>query len=209
MIYTATTGNNAAMIASVAELYVKDGQRVADVTYGRGEFWQGVETQRFELLASDLITTPTKQDFRRLKYEDGSLDHLVLDPPYMHNAGRPMVEARYKNAETTKGMYHADIMRLYGQGILEAWRVLRVGGMLWVKCQDEIESGIQRWSHIEIYDTAMWVGLGARDLFILVRQGKPTIQHKRQLHARKNHSYLWIFEKPDHPKRKALLRARL
>lgn len=60
---------------------------------------------------------------------------------------------------------------------------------------DEIAAGRQRWSHIEILDLARRIGFEAIDLFILHRLADPMLQHSRQLHARKNHSFLWILKK--------------
>jgi len=39
------------------------------------------------------------------------------------------------------------------------------------------------------------LGLYGKDLFVLVRKSSPVIQYKNQQHARKKHSYLWIFQK--------------
>ena len=36
------------------------------------------------------------------------------------------------------------------------------------------------------------LGLADQDCFVLVTD-KPVVQHKRQEHARKNHSFLWVF----------------
>ena len=55
----------------------------------------------------------------------------------------------------------------------------------------------QRWSHIEILELAEEIGFEAVDLFILHRTAETVIQHRRQLHARKNHSFLWILQKPE------------
>jgi hypothetical protein len=64
-----------------------------------------------------------------------------------------------------------------------------------VKCKDEIESGKQCWSHIEILEEATKLGLYGKDLFILVPTSRTSSgRWKRQLHARKVHSYLWVFE---------------
>lgn len=175
-------------------LYVENGAKVADVTYGKGSFWKKVNTTRFVLDKSDKLMKEAPYDFRKLPYKDEIYDHVVFDPPYMHNAGKPLVDARYRNSETTKGRYHNDIMQLYRQGMKEGKRILKVGGMLWVKCQDQIESGYQRWSHIEIYREARNLGMFGKDLFVLASRNMP-IQRKQQ-HARKNHSYLWIFMKP-------------
>ena len=198
-IYSIYEGNNAALVKEVSDFYISDGQYVADVTWGKGVFWKMVDTSRFYLFPSDIITLKDvgfDYDFCHLPYPDGVFHHVVLDPPYVHNPGRLIVDANYQNANTTKGFYHIDIMGLYKKGMAEALRCLKEGGRVWVKCQDQIESGYQRWSHVEIHDMAIELGLFGKDLFVLKQRGRPHIQHKRQLHARKAHSYLWIFQKP-------------
>jgi hypothetical protein len=200
-VYSGQIGDNADLIAAASTLYIRDGATVADVTYGKGAFWRKTDTQRFELRASDLHPlddTVTAHDFRDLPYHDETLDVVVLDPPYVHNPGRHITDARYNNAATTTGMYNADIMRLYGQGMEEARRVLRGGGQLWVKCKDEVESGKQRWSHITLFRQAEELGFYARDLFVIIPWSRTTSNRwPRQFHARKNHSYLWVFERQD------------
>jgi len=196
-LYTAHAGTNANLIKAVSDFYVSDGHEVADVTYGKGAFWKKTNMTRFSLTASDLITCPdAAYDFRSLPYKNGRFDHVVFDPPYMHNAGKPLVEALYQNAATTKGMYHDDILFLYNQGMREGRRILKRDGLLWVKCKDEIESSQQRTSIVEIHDIAVrLLRMTVKDLFILVPSSTPPIQHKKQQHARKNHSYLWLFKK--------------
>lgn len=194
-IYTAHKGKNSQLIRKAASLYLKDGQTIADVTYGKGAFWADTSLENVTLLKSDIVTIPdAAYDFRSLPYDDCTIDHVVLDPPYMHTPGKPMVEERYQNAATTSKMYHADIIGLYTQGMLEARRVLNKGGHLWVKCQDEVQSGKQCWSHVELFNIATQAGFYGKDLFVLMSNNQPPIQHA-QKHARKNHSYLWILEK--------------
>ena len=205
-------GNNADMIAAVSQFYIKNGAVVADVTYGMGAFWKKTDTSRFILKATDLVTLrgENRCDFRKLPYADLSIDVVVFDPPYTHNPGNHMTDARYKNKRTSKGMYHDDIMReFYKKGITEAVRVIKAdGGQLWVKCKDEIESGVQRWSHIEIYRLGIEAGLFARDLFVVVPSSVTSAARwKNQYHARKTHSYLWVMEKPGRLYRKQLMRS--
>lgn len=193
-IYTAHLGNNAALLADVCRLYLPSGSKVADITYGRGVFWRKFDLSTIDFHPSDKLTCPkTPYNFTNLPYEDGTYDVVVFDPPYAHNPGNMLVDPRYRNAETTKGFYHDDIIELYRKGMAEGRRILKPGGLLWVKCKDELESSVQRWSHLEIAVLAWKLKLYIRDLFILVQSSKPTIQHTQQ-HARKNHSYLWIFE---------------
>jgi hypothetical protein len=198
-VYTSTKSNNDELIKNAAIIYLKDGQKIADVTWGKGVFWKKIDLNKYDFHKSDLITTPeTQYDFRHLPYKDNDFDHVVFDPPYVHNPGRLIVDANYQNAATTKGMYHKDIINLYREGMIEANRILKSDGKLWVKCKDEVESSKQMMSHIEIYDIACKeLKMIVEDLFVLTQLQDPIVQHKEQKHARKNHSYLWIFSKLD------------
>lgn len=199
-VTTVIDGKNEDLIATAASVYLTDGATVADVTYSSGRFWRKVDTARYRFLASDLM--PVKPgvihaDFRALPYRDGSLDALVFDPPYIHSPGKGMLADRYNGRATTDMITYADIMQLYEDGMTEANRVLRDGGQVWVKCKDSLASERQRWSHITIFGIAAELGMYPRDLFLLVDATSPTVttgRWARQLHARKVHSYLWVFE---------------
>lgn len=202
-VTTVTFGTNAELIASVAGLYLTAGDVVADVTYSSGRFWSKTDLSRFRFLASDLLAQRDKRtmvlacDFRALPYRDGSVDALVFDPPYIHAPGKGMLNTRYNGLQTTDMASYADIIALYETGMAEAVRVLRDGGQLWVKCKDTLASERQRWSHITIFELADKLGLYARDLFLLVPPAPSSVttgRWARQIHARKVHSYLWIFE---------------
>jgi hypothetical protein len=196
LIETAYQGTNASLIRHVARLYIADGALVADVTYGKGVFWRKTDTSRFTLLTSDKLTVPERPyDFRQLPYASGSLDVVVCDPPYIHNPGIHRYDHQYQNSATTGGLSHDGILQLYQEGMQEARRVLKPSGsQLWVKCKDEVSSGKQCWSHLEIYNLARALGFAARDLFVLVSKS-PLLGYRwtHQLHARKTHSYLWVF----------------
>lgn len=199
-VTTVTFGTNDQLIADVARLYLADGDTVADVTYSSGRFWKRTDLSKYRFLASDLIPMASgviAADFRALPYRDGSVDALVFDPPYIHSPGNGMLKDRYNGRATTDMITYADIMKLYEDGMAEAARVLRDGGQLWVKCKDTLASEKQRWSHITIFELADKLGLYARDLFLLVPPAPSSVttgRWSRQIHARKVHSYLWIFE---------------
>jgi hypothetical protein len=186
------------MMADVARLYIRDGAIVADVTYGRGMFWTKTDHRRFTLLSSDLMTrAQVRADFRRLPYPDESVDVVVLDPPYVHNGHpRMMFNNRYNGAATTAGTSVSDIIELYAAGLREARRVLRRRGRVFVKGMDQVENRQQRWFHLELPAIAEALGMFLRDQFILVPTAPPSFKRwKRQIHARKSHSFLWIFER--------------
>ena len=129
VVVSACTGDNGDALKAAATLYLQEGDAVADVTYGKGVFWRKIDCARIRLFASDMHTIPPKQtalfkdrvmvraDFTALPYPDSSMDRVIFDPPYTHNPGNHMTDARYRLAETSKGKYHADIMRdFYGAG---------------------------------------------------------------------------------------------
>ena len=118
-VRSAHTGQNADLIAEVARLYLKPGARIADVTYGQGRWWR--RCPELEVIGSDIDPAQSARliaDFRALPYADGSMDIVVLDPPYSHNSGTANPHdygaptTRY-NGRTTAALYNADIMDLY------------------------------------------------------------------------------------------------
>ena len=188
-ILTARTGSNADLIPDILKMYVNPGDSVADVTYGKGVFWRNVETDKYKLLATDLMDGV---DFGNLPYEDGTIDALILDPPYMHGGAtvKKSINDCYRNQNTS----HESVCRLYGKGILEAARVLKKGGRIIVKTQDEIESGRQRHTHIELVQLLEIFGFRVLDTFVLVQESIPAMRESYQKTARKNHSFALVGE---------------
>lgn len=207
LLCTAHIGTNEELFPRILDLHVPPGFKVADVTYGTGIFWKKVPKGKYILKATDITTGV---DCRDLPYRDGTIDCVVLDPPYMeglyrrsthHMAGRGTYAAfrtTYSNGEKTIGgpKYHEAVLDLYFKAGREAYRVLRRYGVLIVKCQDEVSANMQRLTHVEIINEYESLGFYTKDLFILVRSNKPAVSRLlRQEHARKNHSYFLVFIK--------------
>lgn len=204
-------GNNADLIAEVAKLYATNDPNIADLTYGKGVFWR--KTPDLRVLGSDMVTQPKRPyDFRDLPYADAAFDIAVLDPPYIHSPGKHQTDSRYQNAATTKGMLWRDLrQQLYIPGMREAMRIVKpAGGQVWVKCKDQVQSGMHRWCHAELLHDALELGLYPRDLFILIAKSRTS--NKRwsvQHHARKPHSFLWVFQRPTPAQAKQIKREHL
>jgi tRNA G10 N-methylase Trm11 len=170
--------------------------KVADVTYATGAFWRKAKRQ-FTLLRSDLSSGV---DLRRLPYAAASLDGLICDPPFFRHSltaylHAPQMERSYGLSTAPKS--HSGILELYFGAGKEALRVLRHGGYLVLKCQDEVAGGRQRFTHIELLLLIEKLGFRAVDLFVLVQKRVlPISRGNQQRFARKNHSYILVFRKP-------------
>lgn len=208
LIQSAYAEGNEHVFPLVLGLYVKPGSVIADVTFGKGVFWRRIPSGKYRLMATDL---QDGVDCRQLPYEDNEIDCVVLDPPYMHSPGgtahsaHQPFEAHYRNNGTgnrTGSKYHEAVLELYRDAGEEACRVLREKGVFIVKCQDEVCSNRQRFTHVEIMSIYAEFGFVAEDLFVVMRNNKPGVSRAvRQVHARKNHSYFLVFWKRTKGKR--------
>lgn len=202
LVLSAYAAANDVVFPKIMDLYVRPGRVVADVTFGKGVFWQNIPPDKYRLLASDITDGV---DCRDLPYQDEAVDCVVLDPPYMHSpggtahSGHSPYEDYYRNNGTgnrTGSKYHEAVLELYAEAGAEAHRVLRERGVLIVKCQDEVCSNRQRLTHVEIIREYERIGFVAEDLFVVMRTNRPGVSRAvRQVHARKNHSYFLVFWK--------------
>ncbi len=187
VIYTVHHGCNSGLIKNAVTLYFETGSKIADVTYGRGVFWKDIDKSQYEIVGTDI---KMGIDFRQLPYKDNSFDHGAIDPPYARLELKGMQDCY----NTTRYTTHNDIVQMYRDGLSELKRAIRNKGYILCKCQDEIYGGKQYWTHEEIKNIdENELGMYAEDLFILVNTKRPK-QVYEQKHARKNHSYLWVFQ---------------
>ncbi len=221
VVLSAHLGSNADLFAQVLSLHVKKGAKIADVTFGKGVFWQHIALGEYEVLASDIVVNPKLSstfpvqggiDFRALPYADDSIDCVVLDPPYMegfyrrnvshlagsgtHGSFRKAYSTENKIVDEQGPKWHDAVTDQYLRAGKEIYRVLRKMGTAIVKCQDEVSANKQRLTHVEIISSYEEMGFYTKDLFVLMRSNAPGVSRiKTQVHARKNHSYFLVFEK--------------
>ena len=207
LVRSAYVAGNADVFPQILDLHVPEGSIVADVTFGKGVFWRNVPEGKFNLMATDI---QSGVDCRDLPYEDETIDCVVLDPPYMEGLYRrdssnmagaksyAPFRSHYSDgqAKTDGPKYHDAVLDMYFTAGKEANRVLKLKGILIVKCQDEVSANTQHLTHVEIINEYKELGFYAKDLFVVVRPNKPAMSRViRQVHARKNHSYFLVFVK--------------
>ncbi len=213
LILSAYVGGNADIFPQILALHVPPGSVIADVTYGKGVFWQNVPPGQYTVKATDIADGI---DCRRLPYADESIGCVVLDPPYMEgfyrkensqkagSGSHTSFRSAYANGDEVNGQtrkkgtakWHAAVTDMYFRAGREAWRVLKKKGVLIIKCQDEVSGGKQWLTHVEIINEYEKYGFYTKDLFVVVRNNRPSVSRlKKQVHARKNHSYFLVFVK--------------
>lgn len=220
VVMSAFVTGNAEVFPQILRLHVPEGSKIADVTYGGGVFWRNVDLSKYDLIASDIAAGI---DCRALPYDDGAMDAIVLDPPYMEGLLRGNVEHKagggnfsafrryYSNGDEKNDgpKWHAAVSDLYYKAGAEGYRVLKDNGVMIVKCQDEVSANRQWLTHVEIINYYEKLGFYTKDLFVVIRQNKAGITRlKKQVHARKNHSYFLVFVKIPKGMKRLSMRAR-
>ena len=201
MIYTARAANNNEVFLDILRLYVTEGSAIADLTWGRGNFWVGIDRSKYKLVRLDKYAPcDVKADFRAVPLADESQDAVVFDPPYVTRMGFKRRSKQNPNGSNQKFAFGLDasgpknereIDELYAAGTAEARRILKRGGILILKTMDT-----QKWRHVEL---ATLPGFRLEDLLIVMTKGKPPGKPYPQKHSRKNHSYFMVFRKLRRP----------
>jgi len=202
-VLTALAGSNADLFPTILEVYVPDGSIVLDATYGTGVFWRKVDETKYHLTKNDLDPSrgDTHDDFRHMPQKECTFDAVVLDPPYLYVGGfktlKDSIDRGYQNAaRALGGIVGADaVNQMYADGMMEAWRILKPGGVLIVKCMDQVESSRLRSAIAILVPIAKLMLFELLDIFVLVQRGKPCMRHPYQMHARRNHSYFLVLKK--------------
>jgi hypothetical protein len=199
-VLTARVGTNAPLFESILRLYVPERVRVLDMTYGKGNFWRmGGLAQRYSLVRMDAEVPgcDLHADFRSLPFRAGLFTAAVLDPPYANNGGQHSEASGIHRTYNLKpGLSSQGITALYRAGIAEAWRVLHGGGVVIIKCQNQVESGRMQWQVYRVFNALQETGFEPVQEFVLVRQGTPMMRHGYQHHARVNDSRFLVARKP-------------
>jgi len=164
-----------------------------DMTYGKGRFWTLWEPD--ELTAIDIIEERCPNghavDFRDTGFDPGQFTRIVLDGPYRLN-GTPDTDSDGDYGVHEPATWQ-ERYQLIKDGITEAGRLLKRGGILTVKCQDQVCSGKKRWQTADFAAHGATVGFRWKDeLHMPSFRDQPA---GRQAHSRINYSTALVLVK--------------
>jgi len=133
----------------------------------------------------------------KLPLSDNSVYTVIFDPPFVMGGadhdeisdGSNLISRRFSNFQSWD-----ELKTMYGSSLREFYRILKPGGIVIFKCQDSVSSSKQHFTHCWTMTEAVSVGFYPKDLFILLAKARMT-DNRAQQHARKYHSYYWVFKK--------------
>ncbi len=213
-IYAATDWpTNAAMIADVAWLgYLQRTDTILDPTWGSGGWWRawrpldgiiwGLDLTHVRSVLNgekDTAKLHSGWDFRAMFFGDESFDAVAFDPPYVSVGGRDT--SGIKDMHAAYGMNEAPkspqgVQDDINAGLAECYRVVKRGGIVLVKCQDYVTSG-KLWlgtHHTLAY--ALGLGFEVVDRLEHISGPRPQPPGRRQVHAHRNLSTLFVLRRP-------------
>ena len=188
------------ILAAIQHLHCPEGYE-CDATYGNGGFWRTLARPGLCFDIDPSLPDVMEGDSTALPVESGSLNNLVFDPPFLtyvkkgreHQGGKVRMTARFGGYWT-----YGELEAHYQASIIEARRVLKVGGKMVFKCQDIIHNHRMHCTHARVIAMAEANGMRLLDLFILpAKHRMPMPGHKKskQRHARIFHSYFLVLQK--------------
>jgi hypothetical protein len=198
------SSNQHEIIRNIIKLHIPDGIE-CDPTYSKGVFYDaaGIDEPKYKFDLFPKLHKETKEPSsvqaraEDLPLDDESISSLMFDPPFMAGFTKPKPTGLM--GERFYGYpYVVHLWKWYDECLVEFHRVLKKKGVLVIKCQDTVSSGKNWFSHVHIMNRALEAGFYPKDLFILTAKARLIgANHNNQKHARKFHSYFWVFEKKD------------
>lgn len=184
---------------------IRDIQRIHEIerfdldpTYSKGVFYKPDDIMeprlKYDLFPKTEDTIQASAE--DLPLEDGSIGSIMFDPPFVagHTKKKPtgIIGKRFHGFR-----YVSDLWGWYDECLAEFSRVLEDKGILVFKCQDTVSSAKNWFSHCFIMNQALVHGFYPKDMFVLLAKARLIGKNhrKKQSHARKFHSYFWVFEK--------------
>ncbi|RYC70890.1 class I SAM-dependent methyltransferase [Spirosoma sordidisoli] len=183
------------ILHSILTLYVAGSTFDVDATYGYGGFYSGLiprPAHCFDIAPKR--PEAIEGDSRKLPLPSSSVRSLMFDPPFVVTNHKDSDE--YVMGQKYGGYRTITQLREHYQSSLDEFaRVVRPRGIVVFKCQDFVHGRSNYFIHNEVLHMAQRAGFKAVDLFILFARNRFRGGMVKQNHARKFHSYFWVFRR--------------
>lgn len=172
-----------------------------DCTYSKGSFWKDLPSPINKSDIYPVNDTVIEASSENLPFEDSSMNSIMYDPPFViagksyknNKEGSSIISKRFEGYEN-----YNQLMSNYYRTLKELFRITKKDGYVVFKMMDTVSGGKNHFTHVMVMNMAQHIGFYPRDLFILtsnVRINSFGTKWKKQEHARKYHSYFFVFQK--------------
>jgi len=185
--------NQVEILNAISKLYLDSKPFELDPCYGQGNFYRRFPEPKWKFDINPRVPGVKKADCRDLsQFSDNSVESIIFDPPFLCGGGNNgIMHKKYGSFKNP-----AEMEKMYSDSLLELHRILTNKGILVFKCMDFIYGRKNYFNHILINNLAAVTGFTAEDLFILVSKNRVMQWNLHtQQHARKFHSFFWVFRK--------------
>jgi SAM-dependent methyltransferase len=195
-------GEDAELIELMLAFYPhKRPKRILDATVNGGRFWRGTKRKVVGLDIAAGHRPSVVGDNTQMPFADRRFDVVVYDPPHVPNQGKDDQKdftVRFGLGERSPKEHGYNFSYLYPAFVREAYRVLKLDGILLCKITDYIHNHRYQWAHVDFVQAAAASGFCPCDCIIKVRKG-PIIDPKWKTahHSRRQHCYWLVFRKSD------------
>lgn len=169
-----------------------------DPCYSIGNFYKdGLPKPKYKFDKTPQVKDCIEATSDKLPLENESIETIMFDPPFVISGenyndsveGSGIISKRF-----TAFKDFIEIKTMYSSSLKEFYRILKADGIVIFKCQDIVSSAKNHFTHCWVMYEAMKYGFYPKDLFILFAKNRINDGRKQQ-HARKYHSYFWVFKK--------------
>lgn len=184
--------NEQEMIRDILYLHANGKQIDCDPTYSIGNFYKnGLPKPKYKFDKYPQIPGVIEAASDNLPLENKSTEVIMFDPPFILGAAQQkgITEQRF-----TAFKDWTELKNMYSNSLKEFYRVLVFNGIVIFKCQDVVSGGKNHFTHCWVMQEAIKLGFYPKDMFILFAKNRIN-DGREQQHARKYHSYYWVFEK--------------
>jgi SAM-dependent methyltransferase len=193
-------GEDSILLEKMLGFYPRNRPRkILDATVNGGRFWR--ESKR-PVIGIDIESKHRPRviaDNTLMPFRSRVFDVVVYDPPHIPNQGKDNLKdfnVRFGLVLRSPKEQHYNFSHTFPPFLAEAYRVLKVEGILLCKITDYIHHHRYQWAHIELTEAARAVGFRACDCIIKIRKG-PIMDPKWKTahHSRRQHCYWLVFRK--------------